>query len=88
MSDRLTTLRAKLTDLVAELRGVQDLDSATRDQLEQAATEIISALQRSATKAGPSDGSLRDRLVELEASHPNVAAVVNRLIDMLAQMGI
>jgi hypothetical protein len=30
----------------------------------------------------------RCRVIALEASHPNLAAVMNRLIDLLGQMGI
>ena len=38
--------------------------------------------------AGSDANSLRERIIEFEASHPNLAAVVNRLIDSLGQMGI
>jgi uncharacterized protein DUF4404 len=88
MADKHARLRMLLSDLVAELRSVQAVDDATRTQLEEAATEIIQALHRAETGETPTGESLRDRLVEFEASHPNLAAVVNRLIDMLGQMGI
>ena len=88
MADNHARLKTLLDELVAELRTVETADEATRQQLEQAATEIIQALHRLETGEAPSSESLRDRLVEFEASHPNLAAVVHRLIDMLGQMGI
>jgi len=33
-------------------------------------------------------GSLRERLEEFEASHPQLALIVGRLIDGLGQLGI
>ena len=88
MADKHARLRSLLDELTAELRTVDTADDATRQQLEQAATEIIQALHRLDTGETPSSESLRDRLVEFEASHPNLAAVVHRLVDMLGQMGI
>jgi hypothetical protein len=87
MSDRLRPL---LAELVAELRATNSLDEATRQQLAEAATEMIAALNRDDAADAPAEdaGTLRDRIVEFEASHPNLAAVMNRLIDMLGQMGI
>ena len=88
MADNHARLKTLLDELVAELRTVETADEATRQQLEQAATEIIQALHRLETGEAAGTESLRDRLVEFEASHPNLAAVVHRLIDMLGQMGI
>ncbi|MDX1948508.1 MAG: DUF4404 family protein [Pirellulaceae bacterium] len=88
MPDSPSPLRTKLASLVAELRATSQVDSATRAALEETATEIIALLHRASDEPRTGESSLRDRLVELEASHPNVAVVVNRLIDMLAQMGI
>jgi hypothetical protein len=34
------------------------------------------------------EGSLRERLTEFEASHPQLAMIVGRLIDGLGQLGI
>jgi hypothetical protein len=90
MPDRLEHLRRLLTQLVAELRAADDLDEPTRQKLAEAASEMIAAMHRDEAKASPAEdaGTLRDRIVEFEASHPNLAAVMNRLIDMLGQMGI
>jgi hypothetical protein len=89
MQGRLDQLRATLADLAAELRSIDTIDDATRHELETAALEIISLLHRSENlEPSASPETLKDRLLEFEASHPNLAAVVNRLIDMLGQMGI
>jgi hypothetical protein len=90
MSDRLEKLRATLQELEAELRDIDSLDDATRQQLAEAALEITTVL----TKGEKSDqtheveGSLRERLEEFEASHPQLALIVGRLIDGLGQLGI
>ena len=81
-------IRTLLDEVVAEVRTLQAADDATRHKLAAAATEIIQALHRVETGEAGDRESLRDRLVEFEASHPNLAAVVHRLIDMLAQLGI
>jgi hypothetical protein len=89
MPDRLDHLRTTLANLAAELRSIDTIDDATRHELETAALEIISLLHRSENiEPNASPETLRDRLLEFEASHPNLAAVVHRLIDMLGQMGI
>jgi hypothetical protein len=91
MSDRLPRLQTLLAELTDELRATTSLDEPTRQQLAEAASAMIAALQRDEPHP-PQDredsGTLRDRIVEFEASHPNLAAVMNRLIDMLGQMGI
>ena len=88
MAERDERLRTLLDEVVAEVRTLETADDATRHKLEAAATEIIQALHRVETGEAGDRESLRDRLVEFEASHPNLAAVVHRLIDMLAQIGI
>ena len=90
MSDRLDKLQKSLSALTAELRAVDALDAPTRRQLEEVATEMIAALHRSESATGTQapEGSLQERVVEFEASHPNLAVVLHRLIDILGQMGI
>jgi hypothetical protein len=88
MNERLHSL---LGELIEELRAARTLDEPTRQRLAEAASAMIAALHRDeapATGANADNGSLKDRILELEASHPNLAAVLNRLIDMLGQMGI
>ena len=40
------------------------------------------------TATGEIEGSLRERLVDFEASHPQLAMVLTRVIDLLGQAGI
>ena len=93
MDDRLAKLRATLNQLEAELSALGTLDDATREQLADAAEEIARSLRRGGSpmvainRAGK-QGTLQDRLVDFEASHPQLAGVVTRLLDGLAQLGI
>jgi chromosome segregation ATPase len=90
MPERSEKLRATLAELEAELEGLDSLDDQTREELADAAAEIASTLRRGkrseATKSV--EDSLQNRLVEFEASHPQLAGIVTRLIDGLGQLGI
>lgn len=90
MPDRIEKLRATLHELEAELRDVETIDDDTRRMLAEAALEIATVLtegQRS-EQTDRVEGSLRERLEEFEASHPQLALIVGRLIDGLGQLGI
>jgi chromosome segregation ATPase len=90
MNERLDKLRATLSELEAELQGLDSLDDDTREELADAAAEIAASLRRG--KRSPetrrAEDSLEGRLVEFEASHPQLAIIVGRLLDGLAQLGI
>jgi hypothetical protein len=90
MPDRLEKLRATLHELEAELREIDSLDDETRKELAEAALEITRALARGERTEQTEEvaGSLKDRLEEFEASHPQLALIVGRLIDGLGQLGI
>jgi hypothetical protein len=90
MPDRLEKLRATLHELEAELREIDSLDEDTRKELAEAALEITRALARGERSEQTDEvaGSLKDRLEEFEASHPQLALIVGRLIDGLGQLGI
>jgi hypothetical protein len=90
MADRLDKLRTLLSELDAELRTLGPLDDAAREQLAAAATEIAASLRRGQRTAATRkvEGSLQDRLVDFEASHPQLAGLVTRLIEGLGQLGI
>ena len=90
MSDRIEKLRATLHELEAELRDVETLDDETRKLLAEAALEIATVLTQGERSDDTDrvEGSLRDRLEEFEASHPQLALIVGRLIDGLGQLGI
>jgi len=91
MSDRLEKLRATLRELEAELHSLGTLDDATREQLAVAAEEIATSLRRGKTVPSAVSPALKARpggLADFEAAHPQLAGVVTRLLDGLAQLGI
>jgi hypothetical protein len=91
MSDRLENLRVTLRELEAELRSLGTLDDETREQLAAAAEEIAVSLRRGKNRpatGNKTEESLQGRLAEFEATHPQLAGVVMRLLDGLAQLGI
>ncbi|MBW8884468.1 MAG: DUF4404 family protein [Planctomycetia bacterium] len=86
----LEKLRTTLSELDAELRSIDSLDDATREELAQAAAEIAASLRRGkrSEKTQMAADSLQNRLVEFEAANPQLAGIVSRLLDGLAQLGI
>ena len=90
MADRLDKLRAALNELEAELRSIDSLDDATREQLADAAAEIAASLRRGqrSEQTRRAEDSLQNRVVEFEAAYPQLAGIVTRLLDGLAQLGI
>jgi uncharacterized protein DUF4404 len=90
MPDRMDKLRAVLSELESELRQVDSVDDATREALADAAAEIAASLRRGkrSERTEAAEASLQDRLVEFEASHPQLAGILTRLIDGLGQLGI
>ena len=89
MPDRLEKLRSALAELDEELR-TGSLDDETREQLAEAAAEIAALLRRGkrSEQTRRTEDSLQGRLAEFEASHPELAGVIARLIDGLGQLGI
>jgi len=92
MPERLEKLQATLAELEAELEGVEEIDQATRERLEHARGEIQQTLDR---QTPPEEwqttsfiDSLKETEQEFEISHPTIAGVVRRVIDLLGQMGI
>lgn len=90
MSERIDKLRETLQELEAELKGLESIDEPTRELLADAADEIAATLRRGRRSPETTrvEGSLQDRLLEFEASHPQLAGIVSRLLDGLAQLGI
>ncbi|HZN36926.1 MAG TPA: DUF4404 family protein [Pirellulaceae bacterium] len=90
MPDRLEKLRATLAELEAELRELESLDDATRDVLADAAAEIARTLRRGkrSPETQQAESSLQGQIASFEASHPQLAGIVTRLIDGLGQLGI
>ena len=90
MADRLEKLRSTLSELEKELAALDSLDDESREQLADAAAEIAATLRRGrrTETTSQAEASLQDRLVDFEASHPQLAIIVGRLLDGLAQLGI
>jgi hypothetical protein len=90
LPDRLEKLRVTLAELEAELRELDSIDDATRDVLADAAAEIAATLRRgkSSPETRQVETSLKGQLAEFEASHPQLAGILTRLIDGLGQLGI
>jgi hypothetical protein len=90
MPDRAEKLRATLAELEAELESIDSFDDETRAELAGAAEEIAAALRRGKRSEATTrvENSLQSRLVEFEASHPQLAGIITRLIDGLGQLGI
>ena len=83
-------LRATLSELEAELASLDSLDDDTRTALQDARKEIALALERGKRSAATAraEGSLQERLVEFEAAYPQLAGIVSRVLNGLAQLGI
>jgi hypothetical protein len=87
-------LQKTLDGLRAELEAETSLDSKLRARLEHTVGEIQAALDRATPGAEmeTDGGSLTERLSEsarhFEATHPDIAAAVGRVIDALAALGI
>ena len=86
----LDKLRATLNELDTELHSIDSLDDATREELAHAAAEIAASLRRGkrSDQTRRAEDSLQNRLVEFEAAYPQLAGIVTRLLDGLAQLGI
>ena len=94
MSTRNRKLQETLEGLRAELDAVTSLDPQLRARLEHTIRQIQDAIDQAVpgSKIAPDGGSLADRLSEsarhFEATHPDIAAALGRVIDALASLGI
>jgi len=91
MPERIEKLRTLLDELEQELHGVESLDDELRTMLREAAEEIQTALQAedvTSMEHQTLSARLNDAVSEFVSSHPTLYAVVNRMVDVLGQMGI
>ena len=80
----------------AELLAVKSLTPADRDLVGQLMTEVVSHLTEEEPDSSESDDARRESLAEklkeqvahLEASHPKLAGMLDRLTSMLSSLGI
>ena len=86
MSRESAELARRLVELKAELARTQSVDPKSRELLEQVQQEIETVLD------APEEGSLRARLEaaiqHFETSHPDLTAIMGRVMDQLANLGI
>ena len=89
MPERIEKLRSTLKELEEELGNLSSFDEATRQMLEEAATEIKTALRKEGQFESESVVErLRTAEEKFQASHPTLSGVVGRIIDALGQLGI
>ncbi len=85
-------LNESLVRLRDELRSLSELDEASRKALQRLDGDIHRILNSSGDVPSTRHASLRESLEDsvqyLEASHPTITALMNRLIKALSDMGI
>ena len=81
----------RIQELLDELEKVEPADPAARDRLAQVLHDIRTMVAESELESGEHE-SLRERFDEaarqFEESHPTLTAVVGRVADSLANLGI
>jgi chromosome segregation ATPase len=84
-------LRETLARLDEELQRTNQLDDASRRQLERLAREIDELLHRESREPDGLEAlgeRLRDAVAQFEESHPALTTAVGRVADALASLGI
>ena len=89
MPERIEKLRSTLKELEEELGNLSSFDEATRQMLEEAVSEIQTALNKD-EYFEPESVIERLRAAEekFQVSHPTLSGVVARMLDALGQLGI
>jgi hypothetical protein len=91
MPERLEKLKTTVRELEAELHSIDSLDAEAQRLLEEAVSEMQTAIQRSDPhhlEPESLSDNLRQAAERFESTHPTLFGVVSRMIDALAQMGI
>jgi ABC-type transporter Mla subunit MlaD len=87
-----TQLSQTLEQLHAELEHTQSVDDETRESLRHLLSDIRELLEENGQPSAHRSRSLIEGLNEalsgLEASHPNLALTVERVVDAFNEMGI
>ena len=85
-------LRERIQELLDELDQIDAADTEARDHLQSVVHDIRAAVEESEEEEGEGHESLIDRLHEatrhFEESHPQLTAMVGRVADSLANLGI
>ena len=87
---------AKLNDLLkqlhAELQKTGDVDGESQAILKDLRNDIARMLEQPSGRIGAQHASLaedlRDAIGKFEASHPGLTSLMNRVCDVLSDMGI
>ncbi|MCG8589260.1 MAG: DUF4404 family protein [Proteobacteria bacterium] len=88
MPERSSRLADTLAELHQQLEDTHDLAPEDREELERAADEIREILGPEASAPAELSERLRKTVRRFEETHPRLTAVVGRVIDALADMGI
>ena len=86
-------VRQRLTELLKELNEeferAEDIDDATRAQIEEVAAELDELLEKHEEEHehGIVD-RLRERLLNLEVEHRRLSSIVGETLDLLARLGV
>ncbi len=83
-------LEQLLAELHAELGSAENLDSAARERLRDAAREIEAAVGPDEDQQLGADtlGQLEEAALSFESEYPRLSAVVGNIADTLAKLGI
>ncbi|MFQ5417471.1 MAG: DUF4404 family protein [Myxococcota bacterium] len=85
-------LRERIQELLAELEQIEAEEPAARDRLTAVLQEIRAAVEASGGGESSATESLIERLNEaarhFEENHPTFTAMVGRVADSLANLGI
>lgn len=91
MSDQTDKLKATLDQLHAQLEEVAtELDEGLKSRLKEAIGEIETVLDQESEEKPTATLSkrMKEATSQFEQSHPTIAGTLERLADVLAQMGI
>ena len=92
MEDDNRSLRDQLERLDAEIRSIDSVDDSGREILHQLQADLQDLLSRSG-EASPAPQRtiavrLREGIGHFEATHPNLVAMMESLVNTLSEMGI
>jgi hypothetical protein len=83
-------LRAELAQLREEIAAAEGGDPEALARLQALAGQVDAELAREAALADPAGfvAEVEDAVTSFEASHPNLAAILNNILSVLGSMGV
>lgn len=90
MPETRNRLASTLAELREELHQLENLDESTRALLRAAAGEIEQKLHSGELHVAPPTvrEQFEAQITAFEASHPRLTAILSRVVDSLAQLGL